>query len=73
MTYTGTTLTLDNGDLLFIEPERQTGMDRRAFKAVNGGFEWAHLSDVIENRSDARFYAFAPRELPEPMAAHYTV
>ena len=69
MTFTGTTLTLANGDVLFIEPERQTGLDRRAFKRVGNGFEWAHLADVIENRVDARFYGYAPTELPESMTA----
>ena len=72
MTYTGTTLTLDNGVVLFIEPARLAGLDRRAFKAKGDGFEWAHLSDVIENRSDARFYAYAPSELPTTMRHRLT-
>ena len=57
------------GTLVLIEPETQPGLDRRVFRQVGVGYEWAHLSDWRENGERARFYGYAPRELPDSMRA----
>ena len=62
-----TTLILSNGQLLLIEPATSSGLDRRAFRQIANGYEWAHLSDVEQNGARARFYGYAPTELPSSM------
>ena len=59
----------NRGTLVLIEPETQPGLDRRVFKQVGAGYEWAHLSDWRDNNERARFYGYAPSELPESMRA----
>lgn len=62
-------ITLADGALGMVEPERAKGLDRRVFRQCDGGYEWSHLADIEENGSRARWYHYAPRELPESMIA----
>lgn len=57
---------MHDGTLLLVEPERP-GLDRRAFKSVGEGYEWAHYADVVAHDCRARFYGYAPKDLPASM------
>jgi len=57
------------GTVVMIEPEVRKGLDRRVFKQVGKVYEWAHLSDWRQNNERARWYGYAPSELPESMRA----
>lgn len=68
---THVTTELDNrGVLVLIEPKQRKGLDRRVFREVEGGWEWAHLADWREYGSRARFYGWGSRELPLTMTAN---
>ena len=61
------TLILSNGQLLLVEPILSPGLERRAFRRITNGYEYAYLSDVEQNGVRARFYGYAPIELPSSM------
>lgn len=55
------------GVIVIIEPEQRKGLDRRVFRQVGNGYEWAHLSDWRQHGSRARFYGWQSKELPASM------
>ena len=64
-----TTIILHDGTLCLVEPPQRKGLDRRVFRAIESGYEWAHLADVEANNSRARWFGYASKELPATMVA----
>ncbi len=66
-----TTLILNDGTLCLIEPKPANArLDHRVFRhGKNGGYDWAHYSDVDANNSRARWYGWGAAELPSTMTA----
>ena len=65
-----TTMQLSDGTLALIEPETQTGLDRRVFRRTGPGresLEWAHLNDVENHGPRARWYGWHSKDLPDTM------
>lgn len=56
------------GTTVMVEPERRNGLDRRVFRQEpDDTYVWAHYADWRKNGERARFYAYAPKELPTTM------
>lgn len=56
------------GTTVMVEPERRNGLDRRVFRQEpDDTYVWAHYADWRKNGESARFYAYAPKELPTTM------
>lgn len=62
-------ITLSDGSLCMVEPPQRPGLDRRVFRDLGDSYEWAHLADVETNGHRARWYHYAPKELPDTMTS----
>ena len=61
-----------DGRELMIEPETHPNLTRRVFRrTANNRLEYCILADWRENKDRARFYGYAPTELPESMCAKH--
>jgi len=49
---------------IYVEPPSPHGLRRRAFRAIGDAWEYAYLRDIQLNGRHARFYGYAPRDLP---------
>lgn len=58
-----------DGRHVLIEPPRRQGLDRRVFRELPGGYEWAHHSDWLACGPRARWYGWSSKELPDTMRA----
>lgn len=58
-----------DGRVVMVEPPQRTGLDRRVFRELPGGFEWCHHADWLAHGPRARWYGWSSKELPASMRA----